>query len=124
MPHAVRLPTIPSGTRIQVFARDADLRAWLLDELALLSPASAVEVRALDTLEQTAATDVLIVDIDHLNEGDIELLRSAILRHTSVIAIGSPHALSVRLDFTCVLDTRLTSKQLKRAVRDVVTRGA
>jgi hypothetical protein len=124
MPHAMRLPTIPAGTRIQVFTRDSDLRTWLLDELALMSPGSSVEVRALDSLEQSSATDLLIVDIDHLNEGDVEQLREAILKHTSIIAVGSPHRLPVPLDFTCLLESKLTSKQLKRAVRDVVTRGA
>jgi hypothetical protein len=105
----------PDPVRVSVFAHDAELRQWLLDELALLSP--PFEVRALETLEH-AGNDLLIVGLDCMRTHDIEQLRAVILRRITVIAIGSPQVLHDPLDFAFVLDPELTSHQLKRALRD------
>jgi len=110
--------------RVHVFARDSDLRDWLLDELALMSPFGSIEARAVDTLEHAAQPALLLVGLDQMTRADVEQLRELICRHLLVVGIGSPQRLHVPLDLQVVLDTKLTSKQLKRAVRDLAARGA
>jgi hypothetical protein len=100
--------------RVGVFARDLELRTWLVDELALLSP--TIEVKTVDALDG-ASPHLLIVGLDALTLADAERLRE-LARATPVIAIGSPSTQLATAPFACVLDTKLTSKELKRAVRD------
>ena len=100
--------------RVGVFAHDRELRGWLVDELALLSP--TLEVQTVDALE-TAAAHLLIVGLDALSLADAERLRE-LAPATRVIAIGAPTSQLAATPFACVLDTSLTSKELKRAVRE------
>ena len=102
---------------IHVFAHDRELRAWLVDELALISPVGSIEVVVIDSLDQVDACSVLIAGIDRLSANDVDRLRELIAMHVIVIGVGSPQ--SIELEFRCVLDTKLTSRQLKRAMRDV-----
>ena len=113
---------LPERIRVHVFAHDHELRAWLLDELALMSPFGSVEVETVDALDRAAACDVLIAGLERMTTSEAEVLRDMIAQHRIVIAIGAPQALQMRLDFRCVLDAKLTSRQLKRAVRDVANR--
>ena len=101
---------------VRVFARDHDLRTWLVDELALLSP--TLDVKTVDALDDAQA-HLLIVGLDALSLADAERL-SELAPATPVIAIGSPTSRLAATPFVCVLDTELTSKQLKRAVRDTL----
>ena len=97
--------------RIRVLTNDQELRAWLVDELALISP--TIEAQIAESLDTTGA-DMLIVGLDSLPAAHVELLRELSI---PVIAIGAtPNTLSGSR--VCVLDAKLTSKQLKRAVRD------
>ena len=96
--------------RIQVLTTDRELRAWLVDELALISP--TIEVRTTETLDGAGA-DLLIVGLDGLPAADIERMRELTI---PVIAIGATSAQLA--SSVCLLDPTLTSKQLNRAVRD------
>jgi hypothetical protein len=100
--------------RVGVFARDPELRTWLVDELGLLSPALAVQ--SLDALD-AASLQLLIVDLDALTLADEARLRE-LAPATPVIAIGAPTKQLATTPFFCVLEAELTSKQLKRAVRE------
>lgn len=100
--------------RVGVFARDPELRTWLVDELALLSPALAIH--SLDALD-APSLHLLIVDLDALTLAD-EARLCELAPRTPVIAIGAPTSQLAATPFCCVLDAELTSKQLKRAVRD------
>jgi hypothetical protein len=99
---------------VRVFSHDQELRAWLVDELALLSP--TIDVQTVDALDGAVA-HLLIVGLDMLTLADAERLRE-LAPATPVIAIGSPTSQLAATPFVCVLDTKLTSKELKRAVRD------
>ena len=98
--------------RIRVLSHDHELRAWLVDELALISP--TIEVQTVDTLD-TTGTQLLIVGLDTLDADDVARLRELTI---PVIAIGTP--IVGLAPVACVLDAKLTSKQLKRAVRDLL----
>ena len=109
---------MPPDARVCLYAPDAELRAWLADELALLP---SIEVHALDAVQalETAPAELLIVSIDALTLADSERVREIVaLRTTPVIAIGTPTSSLATVGFTSVLDATLTSKQLKRAVRE------
>ena len=98
--------------RVLVHTVDRELRMWLVDELALISP--TIEVHTADTLDTTGA-DLLIVGLDALTAADIDRLRTLSI---PVIAIGVEPAQLAGAPQICVLDAKLTSRQLKRAVRD------
>src|SRR5687767_5612856 len=119
MPQALRAR---EQTRVRVFAHDPELRAWLVDELALMSPFGSVEVEEIDALDAAGSCDVLIAGLENVTADEAVKLRELIAQHVFVIAIGAPQAVQMRLDFRCVLDTKLTSRQLKRAVRDIGAR--
>lgn len=94
---------------------------WLTDELALLSP--SIEVTSAQSLHTLAADPAAlwIVELEALSTSDDDQLRQLIEEHTAkVIAIGSPPPPLANAPFACVLDAKLTSRQLKRAVRDVL----
>jgi hypothetical protein len=105
---------------VRVFAHDQELRSWLVDELALLSP--TLDVKTVDALDDAPA-QLLIVGLDALSLADAERL-CELAPATPVIAIGSPSSRLATTPFVCVLDTELTSKQLKRAVRETLANPA
>lgn len=116
---------MPAEIRVRICARDAELREWLADELALLSP--TIDVQTADGLDDLAAApaELLIVGVDALSDSESEQLRTILERQRGpVIAIGTPSSVLRPEVFTYVLDARLTSKQLKRAVRDCIARPA
>jgi hypothetical protein len=103
---------------IHVFAHDRELRAWLVDELALMSP--TIDVQTTDTLVSGAA-HLLIVGLDALEPRDVARLAELLERRAvPVIGIGTAAPSLATAAFACVLDAKLTSKQLKRAVRDAL----
>lgn len=111
--------------RVRVYATDGELRTWLADELALMSP--TIEVQTLDDLRQLApgTEDLVIAGIDLLSPTEGERLREFVERRIApVIAIGTPTPALRSVAFAYVLDATLTSKQLKRAVRDCLARPA
>jgi hypothetical protein len=97
---------------VRIYTRDGDLRAWLVDELALMSP--TIDVHATDVLD-AATAQLLIVSTDALTLADVDVLRALAI---PVIAIGPVPPQFSTIPFACVLDLKLTSKQFKRAVRD------
>lgn len=102
---------------VRVFSHDQELRTWLVDELALLSP--TLDIKTIDALD-SSAPHLLIVGLDALTLADAHRLRE-LAATTSVIAIGSPTSQLAAAPFACVLDTKLTSKELKRAVRETLS---
>jgi hypothetical protein len=102
--------------RVRVFAHDRELRAWLVDELALISP--TIDVQTIDVLDATGV-QLLVVGLEALTAVDVERL-CELVDATAVIAIGVPTARLASARFACVLDDTLTSKQLKRAVRETL----
>ena len=118
---AAKMCPMPSEVRIHVYARDRELGAWLADELALLSP--TIEVMRAPTLQTLAAEPAAlwIVGLEALSIGDADELRELVVQRSApVIAIGAPSPPLADAPFACVLEANLTSKQLKRAVRDVL----
>jgi hypothetical protein len=114
LPSSVCMPT---EVIIRVFAHDHDLRGWLVDELALMSP--TIEVQTTAILDAGSA-QLLIVGLDALAATELEGLAAVLhARAVPVIGIGAATALPTAA-FACVLDAKLTSKQLKRAVRDAL----
>lgn len=102
---------------IQVFAHDHELRGWLIDELALMSP--TIDARTADAIDGGPA-QLLIVGLDSLAPAEIERLATVLDdRAVPVIGIGVATTLPAAA-FASVLDAKLTSKQLKRAVRDAL----
>ncbi len=111
--------------RVRVYATDGELRTWLADELALMSP--TIDVQTLDDIRQLdpGTSDLVLAGIDTLSSADSERLREVVERHAApVIAIGTPPPALRGVPFACVLDATLTSKQLKRAVRECLARPA
>jgi hypothetical protein len=102
---------------VRVFAHDQELRTWLVDELALLSP--TLDVQTVDALD-AAAAHLLIVGLDALSLADAQRLRE-VAATTHVIAIGAPSSQLSAAPFARVLDHELTSKELKRAVRELLS---
>ena len=100
--------------RVRIYARDRELRAWLVDELALMS--SSIAAQADDVLDATGA-QLVIVGADALTLAELEYLRALTI---PVIAIGAPANAHASMSFAYLLDARLTSRQLKRAVREVL----
>ena len=114
---------MPPDARVCLYAPDSELRTWLADELALLP---SIEVHALDTVQALEATpaELLIVSIDMLTLADTERVRELVARTAApVIAIGTPTATLANVGVASVLDATLTSKQLKRAVRESLSQA-
>jgi len=101
---------------IRVFAYDHELRAWLVDELALMSSTIAVQTT---TVLDGGTANLLIVGLDSLQPVDVARLGGLLARRAvPVIGIGAPADSLLAAAFVSLLDAKLTSRQLKRAVRD------
>lgn len=112
---------MPAEVHIRLYATDGELRAWLADELALMSP--TIEVQAVDRVQDLDAVPAAlwIVGVEATTLADAQRLDELVARRSGpVIAIGAPLQPLRAEAFTCVLDETLTSKQLKRAVRDAL----
>lgn len=108
--------------RVRVFAHDRELRTWLVDELALISP--TIAIHAHDTIHalETPA-ELVVVGLELLTAADAAFLCDLVDRRTPpVIAIGPLLPQLATAPFACILDATLTSKQLKRAVRESLSR--
>jgi hypothetical protein len=108
-----------SAIYVYVCARDADLRAWLIDELMLITWLGRVEIRAIDSLRdelfRTNELDLLLIELDGLDPADAELL---VGRRWSQPVIGVGEAVdSLASSVACVLDRSPTSMRLKKAIR-------
>src|SRR5438094_7543638 len=105
-----RVPTPPPATlRVSIFARDEELRGWLLDELMLMTWLGALELELPARVEDVCAgSDLAIVGLDALSPAELHALREC----PSLIAIGAAPA---DLASARVLGARLTSRELKIA---------
>lgn len=118
-----RSAVTPEPMRVAVFAPDPELRGWLLEELTLMTWKGALDLVALSaiTIEamKPASLDLLIVDLDHMSLADVELIATRTWA-APVIGIGTLH--DRREDrFDQVLGAGVTSRELKRAIREVVS---
>ena len=113
-----------AAVRVRVYAPDSELRTWLADELALLSP--AVDVLAVETVQALdAGAELVIVGLDALTLADGQWVAELVMRRSPpVIAIGTPLGALSSVAFAHVLDAAFTSKQLKRAVRETLALAA
>ncbi|NVB78108.1 MAG: hypothetical protein HOV81_06910 [Kofleriaceae bacterium] len=110
----------PEPVRVVVFAPDDELRAWLIEELSLMTWMGALQ---LDTLTSTdsldpAALDLLIVDLDRMSAADVQAIATRSWS-APVIAIGTMRDRR-EYQFDQVLGSGLTSRELKTAIRQVV----
>lgn len=110
---------------IGVLAPNDDLRAWLLDELALMTSVGAFEVTAAANAEQLPldSLSLLIVALPRMDAEDLDALRALRSRcgNTPVIAVGaSPRDMQIG-ELTRVLGLDLTSRELKRAIRELTS---
>jgi len=110
--------------RVRVYALDNELRAWVVDELVLMSPSVTVQAAAsMSALDETQA-ELFIVGVDALSLAEAQQLREVLdRRRAPVIAIGAPGAALAGAAFAAVLDGAVTSKQFKRAVREALGLG-
>ncbi len=99
--------------RVCIYARDDELRSWLLDELALMSWIGRLQLECVTTLDGVVA-DLVIIGADPLTADD----RRAIDRKQwPGIAIGHADVIADR-----ILGARLTSRELKQAIRELLVR--
>jgi hypothetical protein len=107
----------PEPIHVCVFARDEDLRGWLVDELLLMTWLGALELGLASSVADACAhtTDLAIVGLDGLSVDETRLLHE----HPAVIAIGTP---ATELARARVLASRLTSRELKQAIRETLLR--
>lgn len=111
--------------RVHVYALDTELRAWLVDELVLMSPTVAVQAAASMAALDEGQAQLYVIGVDTLSLADAQHLRELIdRRRAPVIAIGAPGSALAGAAFAAVLDGAVTSKQLKRAVRELLGSGA
>lgn len=106
--------------RVAVCSADEDLRAWILDELRLLTAFGPLQIEVLASLagDRLRAADLalLVVGVDGLASADVEQLRRRPWS-APVIAIGALHGELRDVAFDHVLTARLTSRELKQAIR-------
>jgi hypothetical protein len=111
--------------RVRLFARDGELRVWLTDELALMSPHVELDVVESVHALDAAAAELWIVGLDALTLAEDERLAELAARRTTpIIAVGTPTSAHERVGFAYRLDAEPTSKQLKRVVRELIAQLA
>jgi hypothetical protein len=98
--------------RVCVCANDDDLRAWILDELLLMTWVGALELDPITRLRDArSGANLVIVGTEGLGPGDLDHLHAVT---APVIAVGTAPA---GIAFASVLSTKLTSRELKQAIR-------
>jgi hypothetical protein len=112
----------PEPVRVAVFAPDDELRAWLVEELTLMAWKGALDLVTLTAVTadalKTASLDLLIVDLDRMSLADVDVIAT---RTSTAPVIGIGTLRDHRVDrFEQVLGPRLTSRELKRAIRTIV----
>lgn len=102
--------------RVSVYAMDLELRAWLVDELELMTWIGTLQLDTVPALEAIAPDrDLVIVGLDRLPPDQLAVLRARVWG-APTIAIGSPPA---DLAFDRVLPVNVTSRELKQAIREL-----
>jgi hypothetical protein len=110
----------PERIRVGLFAPDDELRAWLVEELTLMTWMGALQLATLPNVASLDpdTLDLLIVDLDRLSAADVQSIATRTWA-APVIAIGTPHDRR-EYKFDYVLGTGLTNRELKQAIRTVV----
>ena len=115
-----------TGVALQALLQQqqAQIEQSSLDLSRALATAVDTELRLTISTLQTLAAEpaaLWIVGLEALSIGDADELRELVVQRSApVIAIGAPSPPLADAPFACVLEANLTSKQLKRAVRDVL----
>lgn len=112
----------PEPIRVALFAPDDELRGWLVEELSLMTWMGALQLDTLTAMTMDAidpdALDLLIVDLDRMSAAEVQAIATRSWT-APVIAIGT--LLDRReYQFDHVLGSRLTSRELKQAIRKAV----
>lgn len=95
--------------------QDDDLRAWIVEELRLMTWIGELELTSAATpADAPAQLELLILGSDGLTAGDLERVAQR-RRTTPVIAVGSTHMTADRS-----FGPKLTSRELKQAIRELV----
>jgi hypothetical protein len=112
----------PEPIRVAVFAPDDELRGWLVEELSLMTWMGALQLDTLTAMTLDAiepdALDLLIVDLDRMSPADVQTIATRSWT-APVIAIGTVRD-PREYRFDQVLGSRLTSRELKQAIRKTV----
>jgi hypothetical protein len=98
-----------------VCGADDDLRAWIVEELRLMTWVGEVELTSVASLaDAPGPLELLIIDSEGLTQADLDRLASR-RRTTPVIAVGNTVIAAER-----TFGPRLTSRELKQAIRELV----
>ena len=112
----------PEPVRVAVFAPDDELRGWLLEELSLMTWMGVLQLDAVTSMTNPTVDldglDLLIVEIDRLSAADAQAIATRTW-NAPVIAIGTPREQRAE-PYEHVLSSRLTSRELKQAIRKAV----
>lgn len=112
----------PEQVRVAVFAPDDELRGWLVEELSLMTWMGALQLDTLAAVTMDAidpdALDLLIIDLDRMSAAEVQSIAKRSWT-APVIAIGTLRDRR-EYQFDHVLGPRLTSRELKQAIRQAV----
>jgi hypothetical protein len=98
-----------------VCGADEDLRAWIVEELRLMTWIGEVELGAVAALaEAPPQLELLIIGSDGLSPGDLDRIASR-RRATPIVAVGATTIAADRM-----FGPKLTSRELKQAIRELV----
>jgi hypothetical protein len=101
--------------RVCVCGTDEDLRAWIVEELRLMTWIGEVELSSVASLaDAPVQLELVILGSDGLTQSDLERI-AARRRTTPVIAVGNTVVAAER-----TFGPRLTSRELKQAIRELV----
>jgi hypothetical protein len=101
--------------RVCVCGQDEDLRAWIIEELRLMTWIGEVELTSAASLaEAPPQLELLILGSDGLTTSELERVAQR-RRSTPVISVGSSPIGADRS-----FGPKLTSRELKQAIRELV----
>lgn len=104
---------VPGGKRICLCIAEDDLRSWVTEELLLITWVVQPAVATVPELAAIDPTTAAVIVVDRLASPDLELLRRWAV---PVIVIGADPGLAGAV----VLGPKLTSRELKQAIRATV----
>jgi hypothetical protein len=108
---------VSESIRVCVCGPDEELRAWIAEELALMTWLGSVQLESsASLLDEPQAYQLVIAGLDGASDEEVDRL-AARNWTTPLIAIGSRSVPAHR-----VLGTRLTSRELKQAIRELIVR--
>lgn len=100
-----------------VCASDGELRAWLVDELSLMTWIGQLDLEVVTTVGDVGGErDLVIIGLDRMPPDQVAALDARTWR-APTIAIGTA-APGLRLER--VLPANTTSRELKQAIRDLM----